>query len=188
MRCERCGKEVDRLYGSWPTAVTKVMGKLRNIQFVCFDCLSPKEKVAVKLREYMIEDLAKKPIRISRFTYEEACRILDTFKCPKGWDPHRCDGRSCPVKQVTVKDGFVEAEEYYWDCRDYLKAESLILGIVEGKVVVDDSPCPTGTVDVDGRKVGAALNEYKVTGDNMYPYKTYRYVNLVKDVKDTGEE
>jgi len=176
VRCPKCGREVDRLYGSWPTAVTRVMGKLRNIQFVCFDCLTPKEKIAVKLREYMIEDLAKKPIRISRFTYEEACRILDTFKCPKGWDPHRCEGRSCPVKQVVVKDGFVEAEDYYWDCRDYLKAESIILGIVEGKVVVDETPYPNGTVKVSGIEVGVPSNKYKLPSTNKYPYKKYRYV------------
>jgi len=145
VRCPKCGREVDRLYGSWPTAVTKVMGKLRNIQFVCFDCLSPKEKVAVKLREYMIEDLAKKPVTVPREEVEWAEEVLNKFKCPKGWDPHRCDGHSCPVKRITVKDGVVDAEEYYWDCREYLKAESLILAVLEGKVeVVDTGVRPIG--------------------------------------------
>ncbi len=144
MPCGRCGREVYPLYATWPTKVARVMGKLRNLVFVCWDCLTPKEQLDVRLEEYERERLVEGKPTVTRDEIKWAEETLTQFRCPQGWDPHTCDGKSCPVKSVEVREVEVDgrtvrytyAEDHYWDCIDYLEAESLLLSVLEGRVKV----------------------------------------------------
>jgi len=137
-KCSRCGRE-----GKYPlymvhNPVSQVLAKskptkaLKLVDWVCRDCLTPKERwqliewprikreLATEEPEVMLDD---------EFSYwlEKA----STFVCPYGRDPRDCDDWGCPLLD---------------DCIEYLKANVIVDRVREGKIrIVQSGIKPIGS-------------------------------------------
>ena len=129
-KCSRCGKERYPLYMvhnpvSQTLARSNPRKALKYVDWVCEDCLTPKErwqliewprikrKLATEEPEVMLDD---------EFNYwlEKA----SSFACPHGRDPRNCDDWGC---------------EWLDDCIECLKANAIIDRVREGKIRIVQS-------------------------------------------------
>lgn len=145
--CSRCGKEVYPLC-SMPTKVSRITHKIKHLEWVCKNCLTPKEKWLLKLREYELQP--KEKPKISEVEYNKLFFTAD-WNCPVGVkEPRNCDGHPCPSKpkprchygQCSLNPetcGGPTAscyDDYYQHCLESLEARAKIIKVWRGDIEI----------------------------------------------------
>jgi len=106
MKCTKCGHETNERF--FLAGIASVTRQMVDGQWVCFDCLPPKEQLRIKLKRQGEE-------QSNLLSEDEFNRlsIVASWTCPYKRNPHNCEGFLCSVEE--------------WDkCVEALRAQMLI--------------------------------------------------------------
>ncbi len=124
MPCSRCGRNVYPLF-SMPTMVSKVTRQIKDLEWVCEDCLTPKEKLMRNLRQ--LKKSEKEWMLDEEFGFWMA--KVSGFNCPFHRDPFDCDRFDCPR---------------FDECLEFLKANMTVDKVLRGKIKLVNSKARPG--------------------------------------------